>query len=368
MKGLHFPSGDYAPIRRASFATVESERFQASDGKKALKIMDARGLKAKFNPGHFSAALGAGRRAHSIGRSGNPDLLKVNPEGVSSKSCDFLIFLPNRVYLNPLIQQPSISLDSFVGRFKFLMTQADFDAEQSQYVRVHKNDITSLYEIFMNAYRSGYFYNTAAEDLGKAKQREALNASATLASPSPPPAAPPPSLVPTPSVPGTTSSDVELRAMPDLSSKPLSTVPKGTAVVISGRIGEMFKVAIAGGGEGYVPQTAIDVTPSLEQARTIQVSPTGTIPNTATIEQAGTKAVWRDETVVVQATIPSGAASDKATIGLKAALNVVDILRNIGVPMDKVIVSPTLHQGPELAVKLLNLPGVSVAWEPQHGG
>lgn len=43
----------------------------------------------------------------------------------------------------PLIQQPSISLDSFVGRFKFLMTQADFDAEQSQYVRVHKNDITS---------------------------------------------------------------------------------------------------------------------------------------------------------------------------------------------------------------------------------
>jgi hypothetical protein len=40
-KGLHFPSGHYAPIRRTGFAAVESESFQASDGKKALKTMNA---------------------------------------------------------------------------------------------------------------------------------------------------------------------------------------------------------------------------------------------------------------------------------------------------------------------------------------
>lgn len=61
-KGLHFPSGHYAPIRRAGFATVESERFQASDGKKALKTMDTRGLRAKFNPWVFFCDAGSWKR------------------------------------------------------------------------------------------------------------------------------------------------------------------------------------------------------------------------------------------------------------------------------------------------------------------
>jgi len=172
--------------------------------------------------------------------------------------------------------------------------------------------------------------------------------------------------VPTPLVPGTINSDVELRVTPDLSSQPVKTLSKGTAAVINGQTGDVFKVAIASGGEGYLPQTAVDVTSSLERARTIQVSPTGTIPDTNIIQLAGTNAVRRDETVVLQALIPSGAAPDKATIGLNATLNTLDILRKIGVPIDKVIVSPTLHQGTELAVQVLAVPQTSVAMEPEH--
>lgn len=60
-KGLHFPTGRYAPIRRTGFATVGSESFQASDGQKALKTLDARGLMAKFNPwGIFLRRWGTG--------------------------------------------------------------------------------------------------------------------------------------------------------------------------------------------------------------------------------------------------------------------------------------------------------------------
>jgi hypothetical protein len=269
------------------------------------------------------------------------------------------------VLATPLIQQPSTSLDSFVGHFKFMMAQTDFETEQGEYLRVHNNDISSLYETFMNTYRSGYFYNTAGEDLAKAKQREALKASATIAPANPTQAASPSSVVPTPLVPGTINSDVELYVAPDLSGKPVRIVSKGTAAVISGRTGDVFKVALVG-GEGYLPQTAIDVAPSLERASTIQVSSTGGIPSTAAIEQAAKNAVGRDETVVVQATIPSGAASDKATIGLKAALDVLDIFRQIGVAMDKVVVSPTLRQGPEFAVQLLNVPQPSVAMGPER--
>src|SRR4029077_14963588 len=84
-KGLHFPSGHYAPIRRAGFATVESERFQASDGKKALKIMDARGLTAKFNPWGIFLRRWELDDVHIQAGEVGIQIYEANPEGVSSK-------------------------------------------------------------------------------------------------------------------------------------------------------------------------------------------------------------------------------------------------------------------------------------------
>ena len=49
-KGLHFPASEYAPIRRTSWITAQSESFTARDGEKALKSLDAHGITARFNP------------------------------------------------------------------------------------------------------------------------------------------------------------------------------------------------------------------------------------------------------------------------------------------------------------------------------
>src|SRR6266566_4533657 len=49
-KGLHFPAGGYAPIRRTGFLSAASDGFRAENGRKAMTSMDARGLTARFNP------------------------------------------------------------------------------------------------------------------------------------------------------------------------------------------------------------------------------------------------------------------------------------------------------------------------------
>src|SRR5436305_13543935 len=46
-KGLHFPSGQYARIRRTGPVMAQSEGFQSSDGEKAMKSIDAYGITAK---------------------------------------------------------------------------------------------------------------------------------------------------------------------------------------------------------------------------------------------------------------------------------------------------------------------------------
>src|SRR2546423_2943835 len=49
-KGLHFPAGTYAPIRRTGFLAAASDSFQAENGRKALSAMNARKFTAPFNP------------------------------------------------------------------------------------------------------------------------------------------------------------------------------------------------------------------------------------------------------------------------------------------------------------------------------
>jgi len=105
-KGLHFPSGHYAPIRRTGFAAVESESFQASDGKKALKTMDARGLRAKFNPWGIFLRRWELDEVHIQSGEVGIQIYEANPEGVSSRPW-FSIFLPNRVYLKRIESEPA---------------------------------------------------------------------------------------------------------------------------------------------------------------------------------------------------------------------------------------------------------------------
>jgi len=105
-KGLHFPSGRYSPIRRAAFLTAESESFQASDGKKALKRLDARGLRAKFNPWGFFLRRWELDEVHIQSGEVEIHLYEPNPEGVPSKPW-FSIFLPNRVYLKRIESEPA---------------------------------------------------------------------------------------------------------------------------------------------------------------------------------------------------------------------------------------------------------------------
>src|SRR5438067_289544 len=49
-KGLHFPAGHYASIHRKGFLAAAADRFQADNGRKALRAIDARGITATFNP------------------------------------------------------------------------------------------------------------------------------------------------------------------------------------------------------------------------------------------------------------------------------------------------------------------------------
>src|SRR3977135_1696384 len=49
-KGLHFPAGKYAPIRRTGFLTTTSDGFRAQGGRKAMTAMNAHGITATFNP------------------------------------------------------------------------------------------------------------------------------------------------------------------------------------------------------------------------------------------------------------------------------------------------------------------------------
>src|SRR5436309_6108669 len=49
-KGLHFVECRYSPIRRTSTFTAQSESFEARNGRKAMKSLDARGITATFDP------------------------------------------------------------------------------------------------------------------------------------------------------------------------------------------------------------------------------------------------------------------------------------------------------------------------------
>jgi hypothetical protein len=97
-KGLHFLQAHYAPIRRAGALTAQSDSFEADNGRKAMKSLDAHGITAKFDP--WGVFLRQWRFTDVRVQSGEVEIqiYQANPEAVPTKPW-FAIFLPNRVYL-----------------------------------------------------------------------------------------------------------------------------------------------------------------------------------------------------------------------------------------------------------------------------
>ena len=122
-KGLHFPQCQYSPIRRTNALTAQAERFEARDGEKAMKSLNAHGITATFDP--LGVFLRQWRFTEVRVQSGDVELqiYKAHPEAVSPKPW-FAIFLPNRVYLKR-IETPHANIT-----WRFLGEQAGFFGTQ----------------------------------------------------------------------------------------------------------------------------------------------------------------------------------------------------------------------------------------------
>jgi hypothetical protein len=112
-KGLHFPQCRYSPIQRTSALTAQTESFEARDGEKATKSLDAHGITATFDP--LGVFLRQWRFTEVRVQSGDVEIqiYKAHPEAVAPKPW-FAIFLPNRVYLER-IETPQANI---IWRFR----------------------------------------------------------------------------------------------------------------------------------------------------------------------------------------------------------------------------------------------------------
>ena len=97
-KGLHFPSGQYSRIRRTGALTAQSEGFRATNGQKAMKSIDARGIRATFNPWAVFVRRWELDDVHVQSGEIEVQVYEHKPEQVSLNPW-FAIFLPNRVVL-----------------------------------------------------------------------------------------------------------------------------------------------------------------------------------------------------------------------------------------------------------------------------
>ena len=97
-KGLHFPAGHYAPIHRKGFLATAADRFQADNGRKALRAIDARGITARFNP--WGVFLRRWQLDDVRIDSGEVEIQTYTPKPEPSPAKPWShVFLPQRVYL-----------------------------------------------------------------------------------------------------------------------------------------------------------------------------------------------------------------------------------------------------------------------------
>jgi len=97
-KGLHLPQSRYSRIRRIGAFTAQTESFEARNGQKAMKSLDAQRITATFDP--LGVFLRQWRFTDVRVESGDVEIqiYKANPEAEAPKPW-FAIFLPTRVYL-----------------------------------------------------------------------------------------------------------------------------------------------------------------------------------------------------------------------------------------------------------------------------
>ena len=122
-KGLHFPQCHYAPIRRTSAFTAQTESFEARNGRKAMKSLDAQRITATFDP--LGVFVRQWRFTDVRVQSGDVEIqiYKANPEALAPKPW-FAIFLPTRVYLKR-IETPNANVT-----WRFRGEQAGFFGTQ----------------------------------------------------------------------------------------------------------------------------------------------------------------------------------------------------------------------------------------------
>jgi hypothetical protein len=113
-KGLHFPRSHYSPIRRTSAFTAESESFEASDGVKAMKSLDAHGITARFDPWGVFVRQWRFNYVHVQSGDVAIQIYEANPEAVTPKPW-FAIFLPNRVYVQRIESEQANVIWPFRG-------------------------------------------------------------------------------------------------------------------------------------------------------------------------------------------------------------------------------------------------------------
>jgi hypothetical protein len=100
-KGLHFPRARYAPIRRTSAVTAQSEGLEADNGEKAMKSLSAHGIAAKFDPWGIFLRQWRFDSVHVESGDVEIQIYEAHPEVVRPKPW-FAIFLPNRIYLTKI--------------------------------------------------------------------------------------------------------------------------------------------------------------------------------------------------------------------------------------------------------------------------
>lgn len=105
-KGLHFPSGNYAPIRRTGFLSAASDGFQAKNGRKALTTLDAQEITAHFNPLGVFLRRWELDAVHIAGGEVGIQVYEPKPEPSPTKPW-YHVFLPNRVYLRRVSSEPA---------------------------------------------------------------------------------------------------------------------------------------------------------------------------------------------------------------------------------------------------------------------
>jgi hypothetical protein len=97
-KGLHFPRAHYAPIRRTGALTAESERFEAENGVKEMKSLEAHGISAKFDPWGVFVRQWRFDGIHVQSGEVEIQIYEAHPEAIAPKPW-FTILLPKSVYL-----------------------------------------------------------------------------------------------------------------------------------------------------------------------------------------------------------------------------------------------------------------------------